>query len=389
MVLGFILPSLVATGCGGGRASTIADRPAPPAAAFPTADGRWLQEVLRRAADKSVVVLPSGQVFQRGRNRFAFGVFTRSKSQVPDAEIALYVAPSGGGPAAGPFPARIENLQTSPAFRSQTVASDPDSADNVYVTSVPFAHDGKWDVGALSATGTACVPRCYPPSASAGSRTSRPWASGRLDPHPTISSVGGEISKIDTRTPHDDMHDVDLSGVLGEEPVVLLFATPALCQSRVCGPVVDQELEAKSRFGDQVAFIHMEVYNENNPSKGIRPQLEAYGLPTEPWLFVIDRNGVVRTRIEGAFGIGELESAIDGVAGREGRPECGELREEVGDGRHTQVTRGGRRFSGMFICVRRRSTHTASVALMAPTPPPRLLPAPWRPVWTASRPTSA
>ena len=112
-------------------------RPRRPAA-FPAADGRSLQEVLRRAApDKSVVVLPSGQVFQRGRNRFAFGVFTRSKSQVPDAEVALYVAPSGGGAAAGPFPARIENLQTSPAFRSQTVASDPDSADNVYVTSVP------------------------------------------------------------------------------------------------------------------------------------------------------------------------------------------------------------------------------------------------------------
>ena len=318
VVLGSIALSLLATGCGGGRASTIADRPAPPAAAFPTADGRSLQEVLRRAApDKSVVVLPSGQVFQRGRNRFAFGVFTRSKSQVPDAEIALYVAPSGGGPAAGPFPARIENLQTSPAFRSQTVASDPDSADNVYVTSVPFAHDGKWDVGALVRDGDR-LRSALLPTIRVGGFEDIPTV-GERAPRihtPTISSVGGEISKIDTRTPHDDMHDVDLSGVLGEEPVVLLFATPALCQSRVCGPVVDQELEAKSRFGDQVAFIHMEVYNENNPSKGIRPQLEAYGLPTEPWLFVIDRNGVVRTRIEGAFGIGELESAIDGVAGR-------------------------------------------------------------------------
>ncbi len=106
------------------------------------------------------------------------------------------------------------------------------------------------------------------------------------------------------------MHDVDLADVVGKKPVVLLFATPALCQSRVCGPVVDEEAEAKSRFGDDVAFIHMEVYNDNNASKGLRPQMRAFGLPTEPWLFVIDRDGVVSTRIEGAFSPAELDAAI-------------------------------------------------------------------------------
>jgi hypothetical protein len=54
----------------------------------------------------------------------------------------------------------------------------------------------------------------------------------------------------------------------------------------------------------------MEVYNENDASKGIRPQLRAYGLPTEPWTFLIDRRGVVRDRIEGAYGVPELEEAM-------------------------------------------------------------------------------
>jgi hypothetical protein len=130
---------------------------------------------------------------------------------------------------------------------------------------------------------------------------------------PTVDSVGGDIGSIDTRSPHSSMHDDDFADVLGKKPVVLLFATPALCQSRVCGPVVDEAEEAKAKFGDQVAFIHMEVYKNNNASDGLRPQLKAFGLPTEPWLFVIDRKGRVSTRIEGAFGISELDAAIEKV----------------------------------------------------------------------------
>ena len=89
------------------------------------------------------------------------------------------------------------------------------------------------------------------------------------------------------------MHTVDFADVLGKEPVVLLFATPALCQSRVCGPVVDVAEQVEHEAGDGVDFIHMEVFNNNNASDGYRPQLRAFGLRTEPWLFVIDRKGIV------------------------------------------------------------------------------------------------
>ena len=97
-----------------------------------------------------------------------------------------------------------------------------------------------------------------------------------------------------------------------DRPVVLLFATPALCVSRVCGPVVDVAEQVKSEYGDEVAFIHQEIYVDNIPGPdNLRPQVKAYGLPTEPWLFVLDRNGDVATRIEGAFSVAELESALE------------------------------------------------------------------------------
>ena len=92
---------------------------------------------------------------------------------------------------------------------------------------------------------------------------------------------------------------------------MLLFATPALCQSRVCGPVVDVAEQVKRDRPDDAAYIHMEIWNDNDPNKGARPQVLDYHLRTEPWLFVIDADGKVSTRIEGAFSVDELEQALD------------------------------------------------------------------------------
>jgi predicted transcriptional regulator len=71
----------------------------------------------------------------------------------------------------------------------------------------------------------------------------------------------------------------------------------------------------KASSGDDVAFIHMEVYRDNRIDKGIRPQMAAFHLQSEPWLFVFDRSGKVSTRIEGAFSERELQQAISKVTG--------------------------------------------------------------------------
>jgi hypothetical protein len=103
--------------------------------------------------------------------------------------------------------------------------------------------------------------------------------------------------------------------------VILVFATPALCQSRVCGPVVDIAEEVKQESKGDAAFIHMEIYDNNTIAQGclsgdrlesqcLRPQVLAYHLPTEPWAFAVDRHGKIVARLEGAFSRGELESAL-------------------------------------------------------------------------------
>jgi hypothetical protein len=128
---------------------------------------------------------------------------------------------------------------------------------------------------------------------------------------PTKASVGGRLEEIDTRIPPDTMHEVDLADALDRHrPVLLLFSTPALCQSRVCGPVTDVAEQVKAEYGDRLDFIHMEIYNDNDPNKGPRPQFRAWHLRHEPVAFAINRRGIVASRLDGAFSVGELESAV-------------------------------------------------------------------------------
>lgn len=339
-------------GCGSGSGSstgsssgTAENRPAPPKSEFPSAKGKTLAEVLESAEGPSdLVVSPAGMVFYKGENRYPFGVFQRDRTQVSDAQVALYFAkvpPGSKGnkpqksteskgkgtvPAAeakaldqqavGPFPAAIESLATEPAFRAQTTAQDPNAATVVYATNVDFPSNGEWRIAALIKQGGKTTATLLP-SAVVGEFTKIPRVGQKapLIHTPTAASVGGDLSKITTRIPPDTQNKVDYAEVLGKEPIVLLFATPQFCQSRVCGPVVDVAEQVKQLYGDKAAFIHMEIYNENNPSKGVRPQVRAFHLPSEPWLFVIDRQGRVHSVIEGAFGVDQLTQAVKGVIG--------------------------------------------------------------------------
>ena len=180
-----------------------------------------------------------------------------------------------------------------------------------YVSDMRFQRPGEWRILAVIKRDDGTVASLLP-SIEVGDYARIPDV-GERPPRihtPTASDVGN-LGEIDTRIPHDTMHADDLFDVLGERPTVLLFATPALCQSRVCGPMVDIAEQVHSENPDDVAFIHVEVYNDNDPNKGIRPELRAYGLHTEPWLFVMDGSGRVSTRIEGAFSVGDLEAAVE------------------------------------------------------------------------------
>ncbi|MGC1813744.1 MAG: hypothetical protein WA696_06365 [Solirubrobacterales bacterium] len=315
------LPLAVAlvAGCGGSDNGTGSrSKPAPAVSEFPSAQGQTLRQiVLSAGGGQGPVVSPAAGYFHLGTNRFPFGVFTTGREQITNATVALYAAPGRGvdGQAIGPFPARIEDLTTQPSFQAKTTADDPAAAQVAYVSDIPFDKPGPWEFAALIKSG-GYFQYILLPSPNPVGDFPMPQV-GQKTPviHTLTAGEVSNISQIDTRVPPDDMHGDDFADVVGKEPVVLLFATPALCQSRVCGPVTDIAEQVKQQYGDKVAFIHQEIYNNNRINDGPRPQMTAFHQNTEPWAYVIDRTGKVSTVLQGPFSVQELQSAVQKVAG--------------------------------------------------------------------------
>ncbi len=305
----------------GGDEDTAEPPSAPPtadAADFPKpARGESIADLRAELPEESLVMAPSVSVLESGeRNRYGFGLYDASQAQITDAEAALYFEPIKGGEVEGPFPARYESLAVSPQFQSEGTAADPDSATGVYVAEVPFRKPGRYQALGVAATGEGLVAATPAGPPTAVTKDNPVPDVGEPAPDistPTVASVGGAIEEIDTRVPTaPELHDTDFADVVGDKPTALLFATPALCLSRVCGPVVDVALEVRAeRDADDVEFIHQEIYENNELEAGFREQVRAFDLPTEPWLFTVDRDGRIAARIEGAFSAGELERAIE------------------------------------------------------------------------------
>jgi hypothetical protein len=318
-ILAAVVASAGLTACSSDSGGDEAAREAPSASDFPSAQGKTITEIYGDQASTDLVLSPASIVFSVGENRYPFGVFEVDQTQVDDAEVALYFAKTPTSPVEGPFPARVESLETKPAFRSKGVEA-PGEARSYYSAEVDFPSAGPWQAVAVLKTDDGFESSRLPsPTVENFPNVARVGDKAPRISTPTAESVGGNLSEIDTRQPPSTMHDVDFKDVVGKEPVVLLFATPAFCQSRVCGPTVDVAEQVKAESGDGVQFIFNEVYRDNDPSKGLRPQLAAFGLETEPWTFLIGSDGKIEERIEGPLSVRELTAAVDRLKKSEAR----------------------------------------------------------------------
>jgi hypothetical protein len=146
---------------------------------------------------------------------------------------------------------------------------------------------------------------------------------------PTAASVGGDLKRISTDpSPDPRFYQQSIADALAaHEPIVLVFATPAFCVSAQCGPTLDRVKAIASSVPDSVAFINVEPYQLAFKEGRLQPVLDAQGqlqpvdavnqfkLLSEPWIFTIDRDGVIRGSFEGVVGTDELRAAIAQVEG--------------------------------------------------------------------------
>lgn len=320
--IALLLAAIVFAGCGGDDKTGEGGQNASRSAAFETAirearsvttadfpkpAGRSLEEIAGTVAAVNLGLATS--VYTPGKNRLAFGVIDNRRSFVY-GKTAVYLARGPDDEARGPYPAPADPLVVDPAFRSRGGAEESDAIAAIYEAQVELPKAGDWSVLAITKSGG----KTYGAGTSLKvTRSSKIPSVGERAPRvatETRASAGGDLEKIETRVPPDDMHEKSFADVASRKPVALLFATPALCQSRVCGPVVDIAAQLQKTYGERVEFIHQEVYVDNDLKKGLRPPLRAFNLQTEPWLFTIDARGRVAARLEGSFGKKAFERAL-------------------------------------------------------------------------------
>lgn len=95
------------------------------------------------------------------------------------------------------------------------------------------------------------------------------------------------------------------------KPSMLLFATPGFCQTAVCGPGVDVLRRLADQFGDKVNAVHVEIYQYPFEKLQTVPVMQEWGLRTEPWLFLVGKDGRIVERFEGGITYQEIAPAVE------------------------------------------------------------------------------
>jgi hypothetical protein len=287
MIAVLVAAGVLCAGCGGSRA----------------ASGLTLDSILKRPGP-DIGVTAGASEFVPGLVRFPFLVIDNEAKPVNRPQATVWVASSQHGSPFARVSARLEPIgipgRSEPAFGGVT---------RIYVMHVQIPRPGRYwlvaePVGAhVQALGAIDV-HAHSRSVAVGARAPR-------SDTPTLATA--PASQITTSRPPDLplLRYSVAQSLAAHVPFVVTFATPKFCTSRTCGPVVDVVEAARRRFAARgIRFMHVEVFRDNDPTKGYNEWMGQWGLASEPWVFLVARDGRVRAKFEGSVSEAELAAAI-------------------------------------------------------------------------------
>lgn len=182
----------------------------------------------------------------------------------------------------------------------------------VYVTNANFDHPGEWgaevsiDGRGLDETVRMSFDVIGEPS-SVGLGDVPPASDT-----PTVNDVG-RLAQITTDPrPDPSFYRLSIAEALkAKRPLVVVFATPKFCTSAVCGPTLDIVQSVAGEF-PKINFIHVEVYENLDDPSNLKPvpAVQEWGLPSEPWVFVVGSDDKVTAKYEGVVGEDELREEL-------------------------------------------------------------------------------
>jgi hypothetical protein len=281
---------LAACGGGGGRGQQ------PVAGSLPALVGNVQQQLS---------LLTTRSELPAGRSRLAFGLEAENNRLVEGVAPQVWLAKDQTSKALGPYPARWLEMTSSGKAKDRS----PHAPTGFYLAEVDLPAPGDWLVVALVEVATQ---RAAAQGAIVVSQQvlAQVGTEARSGPTPVATSPSA-TAKICTRTPPCPLHYISLDRALDSgKPTVLSFATPLLCASRLCGPVVDEQVAVFNKLGTKANFIHLELYPERDIDKPA-PLFTAWGFQSEPWMIVIDRDRIIRGRLgDGPTAASEIEAAL-------------------------------------------------------------------------------
>ena len=255
--------------------------------------------------------------FVVGTNRFPFGLVARDGEFLEGADVTVSFSQLEGEAAvfAGEAQAVWQTVE------GVTPHEHPDGElhlhldiKGVYVVEhVEFPHAGIWgaDFRVSDRTpleGTAFEVKEVSSAPNVGDPVPR---TNNLTIHDVPS-----FADISTRqVERDDLHNISVRGAIDAEvPFVVFFASPQFCMSAMCGPVTDTLEVAHTELEGAVEFIHIEPWSLDAARERGRlvPTLAMaeWGLPGEPWTFVVAADGTVAARFEGLVTVPEVTEAV-------------------------------------------------------------------------------
>ncbi len=280
LALGFVLSAL---GCGSNDAASTAQAGPRPGS---------LEALWKRPGEDVALVMGTSD-HAPGPARVSFLVLTDRARPIerPTARVWLSLA-----------------LDQAPFLTGTARLEDVGKGQRVYVTNLDIPGPGTYfllaePVGGTRIQGVGNV--------VVEERTKSPAVGELAFPSKTPTLDDAPAAKLTTQNPPDtELLRVSVADALAQkEPFVVVFATPKFCESRTCGPVVDI-VDAVRRRTPGVRFIHVEIYEENNPALGVNRWVREWKLPTEPWVFLVGGDGRIKAKFEGAVSERELEAAV-------------------------------------------------------------------------------
>jgi hypothetical protein len=290
-LLAVVLVTVLVAGCGSGDGSK---REAPKAG---TLDAIW------RQAGPAVALVPGTSDYAPGQVRFSFLVIDARGRVIDRPEARVWIARRRDAVPIARTTATLEPIGLNGEGTDTGIKG-------IYVARFQADKPGQYWAVARPVGGK---PIGGIHDIEVKGRSATPAVGARAIPSRTPTLATAPAARITTRRPPDtELLRYSVAGSLAaHKPFVVTFATPRYCESRVCGPTVDVVDAARKRFARRgVRFIHVEIYQDNNPAKGQNQWVKQWHLPSEPWTFLVGADGRIKAKFEAAVSFSELSAAI-------------------------------------------------------------------------------